>query len=152
MIKQMRKWPHMKHITRCLNAKLVDIYQRAIKLEELNVKLRDYLPIELHEHCHAGCFNTGCLTLVTDDPVWASQLRYFLPQLRDKLRVEAGIYQLASIKITLVTEQTKVPTKPLEKHKLSENARETIARSGEACEYRPLKEALMQLARRNFML
>lgn len=91
----------MRHITRCLNIQLADICQRAIKLEELNAKIHDYLPEALREQCHVGSFNNSCLILVTRDPVWASQLRYALPELRDKLRSEAGIHQLASIKITI---------------------------------------------------
>lgn len=90
----------MRHITRCLNTRLADICQRAIKLEELNAKIHDYLPEDLRERCHVGSFNNSCLVLVTN-ATWATQLRYALPELRDKLRSEAGIHQLASIKVTV---------------------------------------------------
>jgi hypothetical protein len=89
----------MRHISRCLNTKIADICQRAIKLEELTAKIHNYLPLDLRDQCHVGSFNNSCLILVTHDPVWASQLRYALPELRDKLRSEAGIHQLASIKV-----------------------------------------------------
>ena len=92
----------MRHITRCLNPQLASICQRAIKLEELNAKIYDYLPENLRERCHVGSFTNSCLVLVTNDPVWATQLRYALPELRDKLRSEAGIHQLASIKVTVI--------------------------------------------------
>ena len=91
----------MRHKTRCLNQKLATICQRAIKLEELNAKIYTYLPENLREHCHVGSFTNCCLVLVTRDPVWATQLRYALPELRDQLRSEAGIHQLASIKVTV---------------------------------------------------
>src|SRR3990167_9910739 len=94
----------MRHITRCLNSQLADICQRAIKLEELNAKVYDYLPESLRKHCQVGSFNKSCLVLITHDPVWASQLRFALPELRDKLRSEAGIHQLASIKVTIHSE------------------------------------------------
>ncbi len=93
----------MRHITRCLNPKIIDICQRAIKLEELSAKLTHYLPDNLRERCHVGSFTNGCLVLVTQDPVWASQLRYSLPELRDALRTKAGLYQLVSIKVTVST-------------------------------------------------
>ncbi len=93
----------MRHITRCLNPRLVEICQRAIKLEELNEKISSYLPETLREHCHVGSFTNGCLVLITNDPVWAHQLRYALPELRDKLRSEADIHQLAFIKVTVVS-------------------------------------------------
>lgn len=105
----------MRHITRCLNSKLTEICLHAIKLEEVSATLLSYLPDNLKEHCRVGSFRNGCLMLITHDPVWASQLRYILPELRDKLRSEAKLYQLASIKITIDVEQishrlTKTPT------------------------------------------
>ncbi len=93
----------MRHITRCLNTQLADICQHAIKLEELTAKIVNYLPENLRERCRVGSFKNSCLVLTTNDPVWASQLRYVLPELRDKLRTEAGIHQLASIKVTVDT-------------------------------------------------
>lgn len=94
----------MRHITRCLNTQLADICQRAIKLEELNAKVVHHLPEHLRERCRVGSFTKSCLVLITNDSVWATQLRYALPELRDKLRSEAGIHQLASIKVTVHAE------------------------------------------------
>ncbi len=91
----------MRHITRCLNPKLTEICLHAIKLEEVSAILLRYLPDNLSDHCRVGSFRNGCLILVTHDPVWASQIRYSLPELRDTLRSEAKLYQLASIKITI---------------------------------------------------
>ena len=74
----------MRRINRCLNTQLLDICQRTVQLEELNSKLLGYLPQVLQEHCHVGSFNRGCLVIVVSDSVWASQLRYSIPELRDK--------------------------------------------------------------------
>ena len=117
----------MRHITRCLNAQLAEICQRAIKLEELNAKIHNYLPENLRDQCHVASFNNSCLILVTRDPVWASQLRYALPELRDKLRSEAGIHQLASIKITVHTDEYAVsPIKSQAPQPLTKTARESL--------------------------
>lgn len=117
----------MRHITRCLNTQLADICQRAIKLEELNAKIYGYLPENLRDQCHVGSFNNSCLVLVTRDPVWASQLRYALPELRDKLRGEAGIHQLASIKINVSTEErSTTASKSASSPVLSDTARESL--------------------------
>ena len=118
----------MRHITRGLNNQLAELCQRAIKLEELNAKIYGYLPEALREQCHVGSFNNSCLVLVTRDPVWASQLRYALPELRDKLRREAGIHQLASIKITVSTEANTIGTaKPAVAPKLTNKAKESLS-------------------------
>ena len=116
----------MRHITRCLNPQLAQICQRAIKLEELNSKIYSYLPEALREQCHVGSFNNSCLTLVTSDPVWATQLRYALPELRDKLRSEAGIHQLASIKITVSTNVITTQPKSPEPVEITDKARESL--------------------------
>lgn len=135
----------MRHITRCLNTQLSDICQRAIKLEELNAKVYRYLPDNLREQCHVGSFNNSCLTLVTTDPVWASQLRYALPDLRDKLRSEAGIHQLASIKVVVSMHQNATINKPSVAPVLSEKACEILRSAAEQFTYTPLKEALKRL-------
>ena len=135
----------MKHISRCVNHRLQTICQQAIALKELNRKISDYLPDLLREHFFVGSYVGGCMVLMTDDSVWASQLRYSLPEIRNQLRSEGGIYNLSSIKITVVPES--LPKKPRLKTTqcLSKKARENIMSESEACQYAPLKEALRQL-------
>jgi hypothetical protein len=108
----------MRHITRCVNPKLSKICMQAIKLEELSQLLLNYLPDNLKDICKVGGLNQGCLILVVEDSVWASQLRYVIPELRDKLRSEAKLYHLSSIKIVIdrelfikdsITPVTKTP-------------------------------------------
>ena len=139
----------MRRINRCLNTQLLDICQRTVQLEELNSKLLGYLPQVLQEHCHVGSFNRGCLVIVVSDSVWASQLRYNIPELRDKLRGEAGIYQLSSIKVAIASTEKIHSTKRPPAAGLSPKAREVILASGEQCNYLPLKEALQKLAEIN---
>ena len=84
----------MRRINRCLNPRLVEICQRTRQLEALNSAIKQCLPYALKEHCQVGSFNKGCLIIVVSDPAWASELRYSIPELRDTLRSEAGLYQL----------------------------------------------------------
>jgi hypothetical protein len=135
----------MRRITQYLNPRLTEICKQAVQLEELNSKLYTYLPITLQEHCQVGSFTAGCLTIVVSDAVWASELRYSLPTLRDVLRKEAGIYQLTSIKITVATLKVTSSAKNSHKLPLSSKAREVIIACGEQCSYGPLKEALDKL-------
>lgn len=135
----------MRRISRCLNAKLTDICQQSIKLEELSLKVNQHLPISLQKQCHVGSFNKGCLVLITNNSGWASQLRYALPELRDSLRA-AGIYQLVSIKITVATENRSPIQKKTIGQAISSKARESIATHAEQCLYPPLRQALYRLA------
>lgn len=135
----------MRRITQCLNPRLIEICKRTVQIEELNAKLYAYLPLSLQKHCHVGSFIGGCLVIVVSDAVWAAELRYSLPALRDALRKEAGIYQLSSIKITVAPLESAPPAKYREKPPLSSKAREAIIACGEQCSYEPLKQALAQL-------
>ncbi len=96
----------MKKISRCLNPKLADICRRTIQLSALNELVRQHLPETLKNQCWVGSFNEGTLLLCLDNPVWASELRYFLPELRDALRTTGGLYQLRAIKLSLNTIST----------------------------------------------
>lgn len=138
----------MRRLAQCLNPRLTEICKRAIQLEELNSKIYTYLPTSLQKHCHVGSFTNGCLVIIVNDAVWASELRYSLPDLRDALRKEAGIYQLSSIKINVAMVETTTPAvKANNFTSLSTQARETITACGDECSYEPLKQALTHLGR-----
>lgn len=139
----------MRRINRCLNTKLQELCQRAIQLETLNKELCNHLPLSLKDHCRVGSFSTGCLTLIVSDAVWASQLRYFLPELRDKLRSETGLYQLVTIKVVVQQETLSIAPKKQNATTLSPKARDIIRTSSAQFHYKPLQEAWLRIALRN---
>ncbi len=138
----------MHPIQRCLNPQLIAMCKKSIQIESLNDKVSDYLPVTLKPHCTVASFTQGCLNLIVDDPVWASSLRFILPEMRDKLRVQAGMYQLTSIKIT-INKNCNTPNKAKAKpgRELSAQARNIIQDSSEQCSYEPLKKALKALSK-----
>ncbi|WP_419419501.1 DUF721 domain-containing protein [Legionella sp. D16C41] len=137
----------MRPINRCLNKQLTDLCQQVMQLDKLNALLGPLLPAHLQAHCKVGSFNKGSLLLTLDDPTWATELRYYLPTLRDKLRKEAGLYQLVNIKIQFITtDNIEEIKKSLSQQPLSEKARNLIRETGDLCSYNPLKKALHQLA------
>jgi hypothetical protein len=137
----------MKSIRYCLNKQLADICQRSVQLEELVEKINHLLPPLLAPHCKVSSFNKGCLVLVATDAVWASQIRYAIPELRDKLRKEAGLYQPSSIKIS-VADQSNEYQKPKKtiSYELTKQAKENILSESQSCSYEPLRKALIHLA------
>lgn len=142
----------MRLINRYLNHQLEGICQHSIQLEALNAQVSTYLPEAIRPHCHIGSFAKGCLSLTITDPVWATQLRYYLPELRDKLRSEAKLYQLVSIKINLdhTTQGHRKETKsPKNQKQLSSKARDAILTSAENCTDSALRQALTNLATSN---
>ena len=73
----------------------------AIKLEELSQLVLCHLPKELQAHCQVGSFKGGKLILLTPQSTWATQLRYFAPELRDLLRTKAKLHQLVSVEVKI---------------------------------------------------
>lgn len=136
----------MRRIKHCLNTTLSSIGKRSIQLETLNNMLHAYLPEQLHKQCYVGSFNNGQLVLVARNAAIATELRYRVPELRDMLRRDAGLYQLSSIKLQIQTEHLSTVTNShTSARSLSPKARETIEAQIDACEYLPLKEALRRL-------
>jgi hypothetical protein len=139
----------MRRLNQCFDPKLAEIIHKTLKLKELNDKVAIYLPKSLQPHVSVGHFHLGCLLLVTTDPVWASQLRYHLPELRENLRKTAGIYELASIKISVFEANHTITKHPQKRYfKLSNKAQETILAQSQYCQYQPLKDALENLVSR----
>jgi len=137
----------IRPINRCLNHQLRAICQKSVQLDEINAKVKEYLPESLADYCLVGSFNKGCLLITTTNASWATKLRYALPELRDNLRKNAGFYQLMSIKVTLLETQYQQPlVKPKSPSSLSTSSRNAIRAASELCTYIPLKEALNQLA------
>ncbi|MGQ3892538.1 DciA family protein [Legionella sp. CNM-4043-24] len=139
----------MRRINRCLNHQLAELCHRAVQMDELNLKVTQYLPEQLQPHCRVGSFNKGCLMLLVDKNEWATDLRYCLPELRDALRQKAGVYQLMSIKIQIADQiagADKTKTRQKSVPSLSEAARDACRNAGELCSYEPLKDVLLHLA------
>ena len=136
----------MKSIRYCLNKQLAEICQRSVQLEEFTQIINTLLPVELAPYCKVSSFNKGSLILGATDAAWATQIRYAIPELRDKLR-KAGMYQLSSIKVNVEppnTEYKKV--KKSQTYDLTQQAKETIISESQNCSYEPLRQALIHLA------
>jgi hypothetical protein len=139
----------MHSIQHYLNQDLLGLCQHALQLETLNQQVLALLPESMQSHCFVGAFNKGALLLMVDSPAWASQLRYLVPELRDKLRSDGGLYQLTAIKIVIVTEKPPQEKPSLKKTiPLSTKARQAINDASQQCQDEALKQALFSLARK----
>ena len=136
-------------IKRCLNKRLQEICLRSIELEALNYKISRYIPKSMREHFCVSSFNNGCLVLATSDPVWANQIRFSLPEIRDKLRKEEKIYQLTAVKVKIIEPINDKFQPQKSERKMSNNAITAIDAIIDTCSYEPLKEALKNLGKKN---
>lgn len=117
-----------------------------MQLEMLNQMVQKHLPASMVNHCQVGSFRLGCLRLIVTDPIWASELRYSLPDLRDTLRSEAGLYQLSSIKIDVALVNEPEKQRKIRSISLSDKARNIIASDAQGIKDDALKKALLKLA------
>lgn len=136
-----------RHINQCLHPQLADICQKALQLKSLQQQVIPLLPERLQAFCQVGSFYKGCLVITTSDAAWASQLRFLMPELRDRLR-RKGLYQLSSIKIALIEQVESMESrKSRAPSALSASTRQQILSQCEQISYQPLKNALKKLAK-----
>ena len=137
----------MRKINACLNQNLVKICALSHQLDKLQGMVQALLPEHLRAYVRVGQFQQGQLLLMCEEANWMTELHYFLPQLRDRLREEYSLYQLSGIRVKSVTPhqcgRSKLATAP----SLSSAARQTIMASATAIEYAPIQVALQNLAR-----
>lgn len=116
----------MRPIKNCFNNQIANICTRVFELESLNARIHIFLPEELRNGCQAASFNRGVLVLTTTDSSQATQLRFFKSELRDKLRREAGLYQLTAIDIKIIEKPEFTPKPVKMRRALSKTAEQTL--------------------------
>lgn len=91
----------MKHITFCFSKELVDICQKSFKDEKWQEIIHAFLQPPLNQHVFLGSFKLGKMVLIVDCPLWGSQLRMKIPELRDFLRSQHQCHQLGFIEMKI---------------------------------------------------
>lgn len=139
----------MRLISQCLDERLTAIFAQVKKITELDNKIKQYLPENLVTHCKVGNYIKGNLLLVTN-AVWATELRYCLPMLRESLRKKAKLYDLVNIKIIISNDATYIPPKIKEKEEVfSQDLQDLFYQAAEQNPNVALKEVLYKLAKRS---
>jgi len=137
----------MQHIGRCLNPLMSKVCEHVLTLETLTAVVRGYFTDEdIKPHCTVTSFNKGCLVVTVSNAMWASQLRYQLPSLRDYLRQHAGLHQLITLKLNIHLEHTNQTAVSPSPSKLSAQGRQHILHASHDIQHPPLQEALQRLA------
>jgi hypothetical protein len=94
----------MKHITRCFSQDLIKICHQSFKSQKWQFIICEFLNTPLANHVMVGEFKKGKLLLVVDCPLWASELRMRISELRDFLRKEQNCYDLMFIQVKIEPE------------------------------------------------
>ncbi|MDR3478526.1 MAG: DUF721 domain-containing protein [Gammaproteobacteria bacterium] len=81
------------------------------QLAQINLILAQNLEPKLAPHCKVANFENHCLTVVTNNAIWATQFRFQIPTLQAKLLKHSDFAELRSIvcKIIPVIGQRETP-------------------------------------------
>ena len=127
-----------------------DLQKKAKFLHRLTLSLRMQLPADLAHHCWVASINNRTLTIITNDPCRASQIRFqqreILKLLNHELNPTVNEYlKRIKIKISNVSSGTEAPTKA---QSLSLYSAKRISECSNNIKDLGLKNALVQLAKR----
>lgn len=90
--------PEVKSIAKILSSsRLTHIIQKAKQLSQLNLTLQAILDPELQSHCEVANFAEDTLILHVSDGMWATRIRYSIPQLISALKNQPGLEGLKKI-------------------------------------------------------
>jgi hypothetical protein len=134
----------MKQLNKALDP---NILAHSRKLEQLTMLLRNALPPECDGHYHAAAVHDSTLVIVTDSPVWTTRLRQLGPQILQLLKNKTP-QNLQHVRI--ISRQGPAVSNhepPVVKHEISQQSSQHIAQTADYIKDKPLKEALLKIAR-----
>jgi hypothetical protein len=80
------------------DSKVLDALMQKLKQhKQLQQILTEYLDAKLITHCQVANLDNGCLIILTDSALWATQFRFQIPDLLAKLRQHPQLYHLKHI-------------------------------------------------------
>ena len=134
------------------NTILNDISQKVSRLAQINMMLKDLLPPDLVDHCHATDLEQGCLVLTAADNGFGMLLRYQTQTILSGLRKNPALAGLTAIK-TKVRPKEPLPAeikKPLPQKlqpiTLSQQASAALLECAKNIPDESIRHALEQLA------
>lgn len=79
---------------------VADLIRRSAEVEALTRLVRDLVPAQLKPHVVAACRRNTTLTIVTDSPAWAAQLRFRAEDIRTSLNARQG-HSLQKLRVSV---------------------------------------------------
>ena len=79
------------------DSQLGKLLERARQIAALNPLVKQYLDANLAKHCQVCNLKNGRLIVITDKAVYATRLKYEIPELLTKLRQLDGFQNLIGI-------------------------------------------------------
>ncbi len=117
-------------------------------VQDLDARLRGFLPMPLREHCSLAAIDQDNATLLASSPAWSSRLRYMTPAILEFLRGPCGQEQLRSLRIRIAIPGNKpVGGKlPAPGQRLSKQAAEHLRNAARHCSDAEVGRILLRIA------
>ena len=117
--------------------------QHLIKLDKI---LLEHIPQNMRPHCKVANLSKGLLSVYVDSATWATQLRYYIPNLILTLRTHKEFTNLISIKHHVRPSEKKIKKEITRVTPLSSDSKQSLQRMAKTMEHPELAEALNRLA------
>ncbi len=130
------------------NSRIAGLITQARKLEFLNNKLLDLLPLPLPQHCHLAKIDKQTLVIVADSPTWSARLRYSIPDLLAKLKHQSHYFiPIKNIEIKVNPKwHTQTQTQNLKPRPISKKTAQCLKDTASSIENNAIKNALLKMA------
>lgn len=122
------------------------IYQHALKLIELQKKLKSALPSPLNDNVTVASLNKQTLTVHTSSAAWAARLRFKTPDMLAALKREKIEPPVKTIRIKVHPPDASRP-KSVEKLSLSPETSQLLREVADSISDPELRESLLRLSR-----
>lgn len=145
--------PHNKHLPATINellrsspGTLAKIQARIAQITHFQDKLRSELGAPLSEHLNVANFSDDTLVLHTDNPAWASRLRFNIQTILRIARLNCGLAGLKSVRIKVVIPNLDRKTKK-RSFSVSENTANMIGATTASINDHKLRTSLANLSK-----
>lgn len=132
------------------NAQLKTLYMHIKKISILNKHLSQYLVMPLKNHCTVAHYNNDILLINTDSSVWATKLRYCVPDILHIAKLKWGLSNLKTVRVNISPisnhHSTFTETVYNKKLALSKRSADFIESIAESIEDVSIKNALLRIS------
>jgi len=130
------------------NSQITELITQARKLEFLNNKLLDLLPLPLPHHCHLAKMDKQTMVIVVDSPIWSARLRYSIPDLLAKLKHQSQYFiPIKNIEIKVnPTWHTQTQVNTLKPKPISKKTAQCLKDTANTIDNATIKNALLKIA------
>ncbi len=114
-------------------------------LLQLRSSLPGYLETPLREHCNVANYRGGILTLRADSAVWATRLRYSIPEILESIRKNPMPVNVRSIRVLVSPEQTSESSGTVPRPVLSQSTASLMQRIAESIDDAEISASIRRL-------